>query len=116
MAVKRTLTNQHLSTKFTNSFELVNYAIRLAKNMIQSERPCRIPTPVQNRAFQILLEIAEGKDLFDDISALPEKKASERDSHDHRTPHDAPREVWNEKAHAKFSAEKKKGPRLRLEE
>lgn len=59
------LTTENLKKEFKNPFRLVNYAIDLAKDMIRSDRPCRVHTPIQNRAYQILLEIAEKKDYFE---------------------------------------------------
>lgn len=64
MAARDTLTHEKVGKKFNSSFELVNYAIKLAKNMIQTGRGCRVDTPIQNRAYQVLLEIAENKDQF----------------------------------------------------
>lgn len=62
MIKKDTLTSEHLRKAFNSSFELVNYAIEQAKDMIKSDRACRVSTPIQNRAYQILLEIGEHKD------------------------------------------------------
>ena len=63
MANKREyLTTEHLKNRCTSSFELVNYAIAQAQEMIKSDRPCHVTTPIHNRAYQILLEITERKD------------------------------------------------------
>ena len=63
MMLKDTLTNQSLSDKYPNSFELVNYAISLAKNMVDVERDCVVPVDgIINNAYQILEEIAQGQD------------------------------------------------------
>lgn len=67
------LTTEDLSEKFTNQFELVAYAIRLAENMLKTGRDPRIKTDVQNRALQVLEEIATGKDYFDEIVIVPEQ-------------------------------------------
>lgn len=64
---KDSLTNEKISKKFRNQFELVNYAIKLAENMIRTGRDPRIKTDTQNRAMQIITEIVTGKDAFDDI-------------------------------------------------
>lgn len=62
------LTNEKLLTgRFKNQFELVNYAIKLAENMIKSGRDTRVKTDINNRAYQILQEIAAGVDRFDDV-------------------------------------------------
>jgi hypothetical protein len=62
------LTNEQLAKKFNKSnFELVNYAIKLAENMIRTGRDARVKSDVQNRAMLVLEEIHEGKDHFDEI-------------------------------------------------
>ena len=68
------LTNEALAKKFKNNFELVNYAIQLAENMIKTGRDARIKADVQNRAMLVLGEITEGKDQFDFIPETLEKK------------------------------------------
>ncbi|MDR3625162.1 MAG: hypothetical protein P4L16_08525 [Chlamydiales bacterium] len=64
MHLKDCLTNEHIKLNFKSSFDLVNYAIKLAKDMIQTDRGCRVATPIQNRAYQVLLEIYEKKDFL----------------------------------------------------
>jgi hypothetical protein len=64
---KSHLTNEDMTKKFKSSFELVNYAIKLAENMIKTGRDARVKSEVQNRAMLILEEIYEGKDQFDEI-------------------------------------------------
>lgn len=61
------LTNEGVTGKFKSSFDLVNYAIRLAENMIKTGRDARVKSEIQNRALLILEEIHEGKDQFDEI-------------------------------------------------
>lgn len=61
------LTNERVRDKFKSQFELVNYAIRLAENMIKSGRGPRIKIDTRNPALQILGEIAEGQDRFEPI-------------------------------------------------
>lgn len=61
------LTNETIRKKFTSQFELVNYAIRLAENMIRSGREPRIKIDTQNRAMQVLAEIVGGKDQFEEL-------------------------------------------------
>jgi hypothetical protein len=62
------LTNEKMTGKFKSSFDLVNYAIKLAENMIYSGREARVKSEIQNRAMLILEEIHEGKDQFDEIN------------------------------------------------
>jgi DNA-directed RNA polymerase subunit omega len=71
MDVKDFLTNEKVAKKFKNTFDLVNYAIRLAENMIKSGRDSRVRTDSQNRAMQILGEIINDKDEFDEILDQP---------------------------------------------
>ena len=67
MDLKECLTNEKIRKKFNSQFELVNYAIRLAENMIKSGREPRVKIDSKNRALQILSEILNNKDRFDDI-------------------------------------------------
>ncbi len=64
------LTNEVVVSKFKSNFELVNYAIKLAENMIKTGRDARVKSDIQNRALLILEEIHEGKDHFDEIKNL----------------------------------------------
>lgn len=64
------LTNEEITKQFKSNFELVNYAIKLAENMIKTGRDSRVKSDVKNRAMLILAEIHEGKDQFDDIEVL----------------------------------------------
>jgi hypothetical protein len=63
------LTNEKLSRRFKSQFELVNYAIKLAENMIKTGRDPRIKTDIKNRAYQILQEITAGVDYIDDLNS-----------------------------------------------
>jgi len=68
------LTNEVLAKKFKNNFELVNYAIKLAENMIRKGRDARVKSDIQNRAMLVLDEIIEGKDQFDSVPENMERK------------------------------------------
>lgn len=68
MAEKQPLTTQYLGDRFSNPFDLVNHAIKLARNKIASGRSPRVDTTVRNEAYIVLAEIAQKKDFFDDIS------------------------------------------------
>lgn len=68
MEDKLPLTNEDLAKKFKSNFDLVNYAIKLAENMIHTGRDARVKSDVQNRAMLVLEEINEGKDRFDEIT------------------------------------------------
>lgn len=71
MDLKDYLTNEKIRKKFGNQFDLVNYAIKLAENMIISGRDPRVKTESQNRSLQVLAEILQGKDHLDDLLAIP---------------------------------------------
>jgi len=64
------LTNEKIRSKFDNQFDLVNYAIKLAVNMIKCHRESRVKIDSQNRAMIILAEIEEGKDSLDNVSSV----------------------------------------------
>ena len=66
------LTNEEISKKFGNQFDLVNYAIGLATNMIQTGREPRVKLNTENPALLILEEIAEGKDKYAEPAAAKE--------------------------------------------
>ena len=67
MEFKEQLTNEKIRKKFASQFELVNYAIRLAENMILTGRDPRVKIDSQNRSLQVLTEILSDKDRFDEI-------------------------------------------------
>ncbi len=58
------LTTEYLKKNSKSAFDLVNYSIELARDMMLSDRSCRVPTQVQNRAYQVLLEIGQHKDYL----------------------------------------------------
>jgi hypothetical protein len=67
MELKEYLTNEKITKKFSSQFELVNYAIKLAENMMLTGREARVKTNTQNRSLQVLGEILNNKDRFDEI-------------------------------------------------
>ena len=67
MEIKEPLTNEKVVKKFKSQFELVSYAIKLAENMIKTGRGPRVEIDNQNCALQVIAEIAQGKDLLDEI-------------------------------------------------
>jgi DNA-directed RNA polymerase subunit omega len=64
---KDRLTNEEIAKKFPSQFALVSYSIKLAENMILTGRDSRVKSDSQNRATQVLCEILNGKDKFDEI-------------------------------------------------
>lgn len=78
MEEKDRFTNEELAGKFKSNFDLVNYAIKLAENMIRTGRDARIKSDVQNRALLVLEEIVQGKDYFDEIKvAMPQSNEND---------------------------------------
>jgi hypothetical protein len=71
MENRKSLTSEEISKKFKNQFDFVNYAIRLAENMIQTGRGPRMITRTENPALQVLEEILAGKDKFEEIPVKP---------------------------------------------
>jgi hypothetical protein len=67
MEIRDRLTNEELSKKCKNQFELVNYAIRLAENIIKTGREPQPGNDAQNRAVQVLDEIRSGTDHLEEI-------------------------------------------------
>jgi hypothetical protein len=65
---EQTLTNEELLKRFTNQFELVRYAIRLAENAIRSGREVDLDVDSKNLAFQILCEIVARKEQFQELT------------------------------------------------
>lgn len=63
---KEMLTTEPISKRFKSQFELVTYSIKLAENMIRTGRGPRVKTDVQNVSHQILLEILNNLDSFED--------------------------------------------------
>lgn len=74
---EKQITNEAIRKKFISQFELVNYAIQLAENMIRTGREPRMKIDTQNRAMQILAEIACGKDRFDELIPAPSVEIEE---------------------------------------
>lgn len=65
------LTNEAILKRFGNQFELVNYAITVAEEMIRAGREPRVKSAIQNRAFLILEEIVQGLDGQPAVLARP---------------------------------------------
>ncbi len=76
---KTHLTNEQVALNFKSNFDLVNYAIKLAENMIKTGREVRVKSDLQNRAMLVLQEIREGKDVFDEVVPTESKAHMELD-------------------------------------
>jgi len=83
MESKDRITTEDLRKKFKNQFDLVNYAIKLAENMILTGRAARVEIDAESRALQILEEISAGKDMFDEVPALVERQFDDRHTEHH---------------------------------
>lgn len=77
MDLKEYLTTEKVRQKFVSQFDLVNYSIKLAANMIMTGRDSRVKTDTQSRAIQVLNEILNGKDKFDDVISTEKVKPIE---------------------------------------
>jgi hypothetical protein len=77
MDQKKQITNELIRKKFTSQFDLVNYAISLAENMIRTGRDSRVKIDTQNRAMQVIAEIVTGNDQFDEVAAAPAVQVEE---------------------------------------
>lgn len=62
------LTTEPLSKRFQSPFDLVNYAVRIAEQALQTRRPSMLHHPVPNLAQQVLLEIVNDQDLYIDVA------------------------------------------------
>lgn len=71
MDLKDYITSETVRKRFRSQFDMVNYAIKLAANMISSGRDCRVKTESHSRAIQVLNEILNNKDQFDEILTTP---------------------------------------------
>jgi hypothetical protein len=86
MDYKEQLTNEKISKRFISQFELVNYAIKLAENMIDTGRDPRVKVDTQNRSLQILCEILSNKDRMDEIVSVAVTEIEEPVRHEeHRS-------------------------------
>ncbi len=61
------LTNESVSKKFNNMFDLVNYSIGLATQLIKTGRAPRTRVDSDNPAVIIIEELQDGKDLWEDL-------------------------------------------------
>lgn len=73
--LSKLLTNEVLRKRFSNPFDLINYAKSLAENWIKAGREPDPKADIMNVAYQILELIANGTETFESIEekALEEK-------------------------------------------
>lgn len=67
-----TLTTEFVRQKFKSQFELVNYAIKLAGQMIETGRSPKVRTDNQNPAVITVYEIEDGKDCLEEREIVSE--------------------------------------------
>ena len=87
MEARDSLTNESLNKKFKSQFDLVSYAIRLASNMIHTGRDARVRIDSQNRAMQVLAEIRNGEDRFDELIVKEEVSKEGHQFHTRESEH-----------------------------
>lgn len=73
MERKEYLTNESISKKFPNQFDLVGYAIQLAVRLIKSGRAPRVHPDSDNPAVIVIEEMEAGKDVLEDLTEQPKK-------------------------------------------
>ncbi|MDP1835976.1 MAG: hypothetical protein Q8K75_08630 [Chlamydiales bacterium] len=78
MDVKDLLTNEKLTKRFSSLFELVNYSIRIAEELIKSGRDPRVRTDIQNPMYRVLLEILNDKDQAVSLEQIIEAREKVR--------------------------------------
>lgn len=64
---RKKLTNEIVTKKFQNQFDLVNYAISIAANIIRTGREAHTLSGSENPALQALEDIESGRDKYDAI-------------------------------------------------
>jgi hypothetical protein len=72
-SIRDSLTIEQLNREFKSNFELVNYAISIAKSIVTTGRDSRVPTDVKNPAYWALLEIEKGRDVLQDVESTEEE-------------------------------------------
>lgn len=101
MERKESLTNEKIGKRFISQFELVNYAIKLAANMITTGRDCRVKMDSQNRAMQVIGEIYYEKDHFDEIIPPSPDEDEEQRRYPQEEESDAPSAKTKERKRAR---------------
>jgi DNA-directed RNA polymerase subunit omega len=74
MERRKNLTNEIVTKKFQNQFDLVNYAISVATHLIESGRDTQAHSWTENPALQALDEIESGRDKFEEIDVEEEEE------------------------------------------
>lgn len=74
MKFEENLTNEVLTKRFANQFELVRYAITRVRNAIVSGREPQVRSETQNLSAKVLMEIGLGVDQYDDFEDEEEEE------------------------------------------
>ncbi len=101
MERKEYLTNELISKKFLNQFDLVNYAIQLTSQLIKTGRTPRVHADSDNPAVVIIEELEAGKDHLEDLIETP-KKAVVVEVIEEESAKSAPKQTERKKARRLF--------------
>lgn len=74
--LKDLYTNEDLSGRFGNQFQLVNYAIGVASHFLKSGRETLAKTDVQNPVYNVLEEILNHQEITEADDIDEQKKES----------------------------------------
>lgn len=105
MDIENSLTNENIKSKFKSQFELVNYSILMAEQLIRSGRAPRVDIDNLNPAVVVVEEIEEGEDTLEPIAALPVESVQKETSTKERIS----REKKEESSYEGKSSSKQKG-------
>lgn len=61
------LTNEKLTRRFKNQFDLVNHTIKVAGNLISTGRAPQVEVDIKNPAVQALAEVECGRELLESV-------------------------------------------------
>ncbi|MGA8164213.1 MAG: hypothetical protein WB791_04210 [Waddliaceae bacterium] len=76
---RENLTNEKVRTRFTNQFDLINHAIKLAEDLIKSGRHLREHTTTDNPALQAIEELLSHEDKGYDGKEIHAVESTELD-------------------------------------
>lgn len=79
MSQKEKLTIECFNERFDSQFDLVNHAIGLAVNLISTGRAPRVKIKSQNPAAQVLAEIEQGQDSYNNIDLDSQDGSGKKD-------------------------------------
>lgn len=80
MTFKKYLTNEKIKKEFDSQFDMVNYMIHQARDMIKTGRGPRVPTDSDNIAVNTIKECALGKNRFEEPEIIEKEVELEIDN------------------------------------